>query len=99
MFRQVLTGVLIRSRNYTSRKFVSVLPHDVKELSLEVKLNEKDETFELYDNLTSGKPRKFDFPFVYLRDNCQVKELDHWCKMLTSSKSLSYLDFKFNFIV
>lgn len=46
-----------------------------RQKGFDVKINEENASFELHDeevDVSSGKQKKFEFPFVYLRDNCQV---------------------------
>lgn len=61
--------------------FVRAASSDVGKLNLEVKINQLNGTFELHDaevDSTSGRRKKFEFPFVYLRDNCQVRFMLHF---------------------
>lgn len=76
MLRQFLKQTAIRKPDYARRNFVRASSGDGKRFNLEVKINRANETFELHDaetDVTSGKQKKFEFPFVYLRDNCQVR--------------------------
>lgn len=72
MLRRVLKQIVIRNQAQTllNRASSSV------STKIEIKINQENETFELHDaevdDATSGKQKKFEFPFVYLRDNCQV---------------------------
>ena len=46
-----------------------------RQKSFDVKINQKNASFELHDeevDVNTGQQKKFEFPFVYLRDNCQV---------------------------
>lgn len=74
MLRQILKQIVISKRDYAAPKLINrASSSDTKKLR--VKINQENETFELHDveiDATSGKPKKFEFPFVYLRDNCQV---------------------------
>jgi hypothetical protein len=76
MLRQFLKRVaVIRKQQDYCCNFVRALSSDVGKVNLEVKINQRNETFELHDteiDASSGKQKKFEFPFVYLRDNCQV---------------------------
>lgn len=76
MLRKFFKQIAIRKQDYARRKFVRASSSDGKKFNLEVKINRANETFELHDaeiDVTSGKQKKFEFPFVYLRDNCQVR--------------------------
>lgn len=72
MLRQILKQVAIRSREYTQTRFIGATLVN----NLEVKINQQNETFEVTNDAevetASGKHMKFEFPFIWLRDNCQV---------------------------
>lgn len=59
----------------------------------EVKINQQNETFEFHDTevdaSTSEKQKKFEFPFVYLRDNCRVSLPHHHLRSFSLSSSSS----------
>lgn len=71
MLRQFLQRLAIRQKDYAQRNFVRASSSSGVKTIFEVKINRQNETFELHD-ATSGKQKKFEFPFLYLRDNCQV---------------------------
>lgn len=69
MLRKILQQFAIR-REFVSHSFSSV---SVRHKSFDVKINLENDAFELHEEVdASGKQKKFEFPFVYLRDNCQV---------------------------
>lgn len=76
MIRQVLKRIAIRKRDYAPlSEIVRTSSSSTGKINLEVKINQQNETFELHDaevSTVSGKQKKLEFPFVYLRDNCQV---------------------------
>lgn len=75
MLRQILKQIAIRKRDYAPAQLVRASSNSCGKLNLEVKINQHNESFELHDaevEAASGKQKKFEFPFVYLRDNCQV---------------------------
>lgn len=76
MIRQILKRIAIRKRDYAlPSKIVRASSSNNGKINLEVKINQQNETFELLDaevSAVSGKQKKLEFPFVYLRDNCQV---------------------------
>jgi hypothetical protein len=82
MLRRILKQIVIRNRDYATQTSLSRVSS--RKVNLEVKINKENETFELHDaevDATSGKQKKFEFPFVYLRDNCQVG-----CRASSSSR-------------
>jgi hypothetical protein len=80
MFGQIFKFALNTTKNIKNfqRQISSTKSCLVK---FEVKINQQNETFELHDtevnSLDSEKQKKFEFPFVYLRDNCRVSLLHH----------------------
>lgn len=78
MIRQILKRVAIRKKDYAlPTKGVRASSSNNRKINLEVKINQQNETFEfeLHDaevSAASGKQKRLEFPFVYLRDNCQV---------------------------
>lgn len=72
MLRQILKRVAIRNREYAQTRFIGATSVN----NLEVKINQQNETFEVTNDAeveaASGKHEKLEFPFVWLRDNCQV---------------------------
>lgn len=75
MFRQILQRTAIRNQNYASPSKIIRASSSSGKINLEVKINQENETFELHnaeDGAVSGKQKTLEFPFVYLRDNCQV---------------------------
>ena len=81
MLRQAIKRIsVIRRRNCSQVKIFRAISSETKGLNLEVKINSQNESFELHDteaDITTGKQKKFEFPFIYLRDNCQVSALQH----------------------
>jgi hypothetical protein len=78
MLRQILKRIAIRSRDYASAQLTRESSSDGGKNNFQVKINEQNETFELHETeveTASGKQKKFEFPFVYLRDNCQVRSI------------------------
>jgi hypothetical protein len=73
MFRTVLKRIAISGRDYASAQRLRASSSS----KFQVKINRHNETFELHEaevgGRSSGKQKKFEFPFVYLRDNCQVR--------------------------
>lgn len=77
-FLKSVTIAAIRDNNKNNKKFQrlftrSLSVHNVNFTKINVKTNFQNETIELYvvdDN--SSKP--FEFPFLWLRDNCKVSE-------------------------
>ena len=76
MIRNILKRTAIRKKNYVlPSKGVRASSSNNRKINLEVKINQQNETFELHDaevSAASGKQKRLEFPFVYLRDNCQV---------------------------
>lgn len=75
MIRQVLKQIAIANKKCPSKEIVRALSSEAGKVKFEVKINQQNETFELHDaevEAASGKQKKYEFPFVYLRDNCQV---------------------------
>lgn len=73
MLRQILQRLTIRNLDYAA--IVRASSSGAGKINFVVKINQRNETFELHDTeveTASGKQKKFEFPFVYLRDNCQV---------------------------
>lgn len=74
MIRQILKQIVIAKKDYATKEIVRALSSAGK-INFDVKINRQNATFELHDaevETASGKQKKYAFPFVYLRDNCQV---------------------------
>lgn len=87
MIRQVLKRIAIRKRDYASQAKIirASSSSNAGKINLEVKINQENETFELHDaevSAVSGKQKKLEFPFVFLRDNCQVSFVISFLKIL-----------------
>ncbi|CRK97926.1 CLUMA_CG011299, isoform A [Clunio marinus] len=83
----------IRARDFAQLILFRASSSDIDKDKFEVKINQTNETFELYEkkvNIASGKLKKFEFPFVYLRDNCQCEFCYH---AQSSSRTLSWENF------
>lgn len=74
MLRQILKRTAIRNRDYAPAFRAS--SSSVGKINLEVKINQRNESLELHDTEVDGASGKqkeiLEFPYVYLRDNCQV---------------------------
>lgn len=84
MLRKIVRRIAaITRQDYEPAQFVRASSNSCGKINLEVKINQHNESFELHDQeveTVGGKQKKFEFPFVYLRDNCQVsfkKEIHH----------------------
>lgn len=94
MLRQALKQIsVIRRRNCSQVKIIRAISSETKNLNLEVKINSQNESFELHNteaDITTGKQKKFEFPFVYLRDNCQCEKCYH---AQSSSRTINWENF------
>lgn len=70
MFRQILKRFTIRQFDYKLSEALRASSNKAGKIDFEVKINHQNESIELHE--ASGQHRKFEFPFLYLRDNCQV---------------------------
>lgn len=88
MFRQILKRTAIRNRDYAPT--FRALSSSVGKINLEVKINQRNESLELHDTevgCAKGKQKEiWEFPYVYLRDNCQVFQI---CGIIFGPKSSS----------
>lgn len=79
MLSKVVKAIAQTPKNcYRLQRFAAFSSSKSSNASFEVKINHQNETLELHDTevtspLDSERQKKFEFPFVYLRDNCQVK--------------------------
>lgn len=75
MLRQILKQTVTAKKDFLPKEIIRALSSDAGKINLQVEINQQNATFELHDTeveTTSGKQKKYEFPFVYLRDNCQV---------------------------
>lgn len=74
MIRQILKRIAIRNRDYAPA--FRALSSSVGKINLKVKINQSNESLELHDTEVDSAREKqkevLEFPFVFLRDNCQV---------------------------
>lgn len=68
MLRQFIKRLLIRKLDSVPGTIVQRFASG--KINCEVKINQENESLELHSEGDGGK--KIEFPFVYLRDNCQV---------------------------
>lgn len=80
-FFKSVTIAAIRENNKNNKIFHRLLTrslsvHNVNFTKINVKTNFQNETIELYVD-SSSKP--FEFPFIWLRDNCKVRVREVQC--------------------
>lgn len=74
MLRSFFKQTFIAFKKYPPKDVARALSSVAGKISLKVKINQQNETFEMHEVEVeaAGKQKIYEFPFVYLRDNCQV---------------------------
>lgn len=102
MIRNLLKSVTIAAIRDNNKNFYRLLltrslsVHNVNFTKINVKTNFQNETIELYVDDSSSKP--FEFPFLWLRDNCKVSERSAMSSPHNSRISLIYWTIFFFFM-